>query len=623
MAPRRRTDEDLVDKVDKPRKLKRKDKPKLPNLPSVPAYAWNPLHIENPNDRGIPSLPADFNKSDPFSLFQLFFSEEIIDRLCKYTNRNAELNKSPEDFLHRRSWHPVCKEEVYSYFATFIHMGIHNESCVEDYWKNNSEFGVKHNVGNFISRNRFEQIDRYFYCAVPKEEGDPPFKSTFERVWELSEHLRACAQQFWQIGKNLAIDESMQRFTGRSKEITTIPCKSNATGYKIWMLGDSGYILNWLFHTKGSGKEDGPYRLSPRWKNEGFSSTEAVVLQLASILPRERHILWLDNLFTTIKLLERLRIEGIGAAGTVRTTKTPREQQEEQRVEQDRSALPELGRKPEVERFDEELINVRLYHANSIEWGTKFIKISQNKTVAQFAWRDNNVVLFASTIGDVQKTTNRIRKRPSKTRTGAVQTRKAFGDCIRKELPIPELIDHYNHYMNAIDRFDQLRSYYSTLRVHRKTWKALFSLLFDIVLVDSYKLSTYAEKTKTSGHKDFLLKLVSQLQERSTRTTRPIKPHPLRPHMRESVRQEKHEKGLVKLFSNAKPCVACAAKGRRASPKPAPLRDCTAAELNSTARCPISRRSRYGCEVCQIALCRPPRPCWIEHLRTINLRIIN
>ena len=38
-----------------------------------------------------------------------------------------------------------------------------------------------------------------------------------------------------------------------------------------------------------------------------------------------KHVIWLDNLFTTIPLLERLRKDGIGAAGTVRTSKTPRE----------------------------------------------------------------------------------------------------------------------------------------------------------------------------------------------------------------------------------------------------------------------------------------------------------
>ena len=40
------------------------------------------------------------------------------------------------------------------------------------------------------------------------------------------------------------------------------------------------------------------------------------------------HTVWLDNLFTSARLLKRLRDLGIGGAGTVRTTKTKREEKE-------------------------------------------------------------------------------------------------------------------------------------------------------------------------------------------------------------------------------------------------------------------------------------------------------
>ena len=32
---------------------------------------------------------------------------------------------------------------------------------------------------------------------------------------------------------------------------------------------------------------------------------------------KNKHIIWLDNLFTSVKLLHQLREEGIGAVGTV------------------------------------------------------------------------------------------------------------------------------------------------------------------------------------------------------------------------------------------------------------------------------------------------------------------
>ena len=124
----------------------------------------------------------------------------------------------------------------------------------------------------------------------------------------------------------------MQLFTGHAKEITTIPYKKHATGYKIWILADHGYILLFKFYAKGDSKHDGPYRLNPQWKAKGFSATEAVVLDLAisinpDLLRPNMHIIWLDNLFTKIRLLEELRRANIGVIGTCRPpgNQTPRE----------------------------------------------------------------------------------------------------------------------------------------------------------------------------------------------------------------------------------------------------------------------------------------------------------
>ena len=65
---------------------------------------------------------------------------------------------------------------------------------------------------------------------------------------------------------------------------------------------------------------------------EGFSKTQAVVLELLAqdgIAKNRNHIVWLDNLFTSVRLLVALKSEGFGAAGTVRTKKTAREVLEE------------------------------------------------------------------------------------------------------------------------------------------------------------------------------------------------------------------------------------------------------------------------------------------------------
>jgi len=67
-------------------------------------------------------------------------------------------------------------------------------------------------------------------------------------------------------------------------------------------------------------------------KDKGFSKTQAVVLDLLlqelnskQYFNKNKHIVWLDNLFISVKLLYQLRKEGIRATGTVQTTKMRRE----------------------------------------------------------------------------------------------------------------------------------------------------------------------------------------------------------------------------------------------------------------------------------------------------------
>ena len=70
--------------------------------------------------------------------------------------------------------------------------------------------------------------------------------------------------------------------------------------------------------------------------------------------------------------------------------------------------------------------------------------------------------------GDIIK---RLRRRPAATATNARTSRAEFGEAVVKLLPIPALINKYNHFMNGVNQADQLRSYYTTQRIHVKNWK--------------------------------------------------------------------------------------------------------------------------------------------------------
>ena len=67
-----------------------------------PLPDFEPLFIENENTYGKPNLPSNINNSDPLQLFKLFFTDEIMDQLIQYTNRNAELHQTSKNKTLKR-----------------------------------------------------------------------------------------------------------------------------------------------------------------------------------------------------------------------------------------------------------------------------------------------------------------------------------------------------------------------------------------------------------------------------------------------------------------------------------------------------------------------------------------
>jgi hypothetical protein len=107
----------------------------------------------------------------------------------------------------------------------------------------------------------------------------------------------------------------MVGFTGRSAAILRIPSKPIPEGYKGWVLAQCGYVLAWFWHAKGKG----PVGIPKIPKELGKNKTAAVVPFLLDLLPKVpnlRYVVWLDNLFTSTKLLRLLRERGYGAVGT-------------------------------------------------------------------------------------------------------------------------------------------------------------------------------------------------------------------------------------------------------------------------------------------------------------------
>jgi hypothetical protein len=183
-------------------------KAKEPPPQPWPLPSFEPLHIEDFDNHGTPNLPPNLDVHDPFAIFKLFFTDEIIDKLAEWTNKYAELYPAEEAEL-ARPWKPTYWQELYAYFGVLIHMGITIESSIKDYWGDLEPAGASHVVKNYISLVRFQQLDRYFRCTDPWPKEDSTPRTIFDRVNDLSEYLRLSCRKLYNPGTHLAVDETI------------------------------------------------------------------------------------------------------------------------------------------------------------------------------------------------------------------------------------------------------------------------------------------------------------------------------------------------------------------------------------------------------------------------------
>ena len=255
----------------------------------------------------------------------------------------------------------------------------------------------------------------------------------------------------------------IKAFTSQSAHTLKMPNKPIREGFKMQGLGDRSYIQHFLWYSRTEGISQKPsfkYDLSTNpytrtaklVANLNLSNTASAVLQLAKTLPYTEFefSLFNDNLFNKPELFRQLKALGIRACST--TCK-------------DITTLV----------FRDSLDNQKLAQ------GTLQSKISSliNKdtdTILILVQQDSAVVRLVTTIYTRQEQVLKERKKPKASLTNLIITRALFEAFLgtnksliaagrsraSKEyvhcrlLPIPGIVDNYNHFMNSVDIANQL-----------------------------------------------------------------------------------------------------------------------------------------------------------------------
>ena len=286
----------------------------------------------------------------PFGIFNRFFDDEVINYIVDMTNLYGRREKGIVGFSTDN-----C--EIRTFLAIMLLTGYNGRPRTRMHWEKKPTRYCQ-GVANSMTRKKFEDIMRCFHvsdnmqlAANDKMAKVRPFFNIINKRCLDNRTNRA----------NLSVDEAMLPYFGKNNSKQRINNKPIRVGYKMWVLAeDSGYVVQ--FDPYQGAKSTGPQgKTSFTW---GLG--EKVVLDLLDVLPRGPcYHVFMDNFFTSMRLLKFLTHNNIKASGTLRSNRLSK--------------------------------SCSLHHKTVLNKGKRGdITQETSEDVTVMAWKDRKVVLFAS-----------------------------------------------------------------------------------------------------------------------------------------------------------------------------------------------------------------------------------
>ena len=415
-----------------------------------------------------PKLPRNFDVSDasPLSYFTLMMEDGMFGVMADETNAYAALcqrEKGTDD----RLWTPTDATEIKAYLGISMLMGINPMHEYSDYWSVDpylENIAIK----RVMTLNRYEKLCQYLHCncaAARLQRADANYHP-MAKVAPLVDMARRNFKSCYQHGCAISVDEAMKGFRGRTELRMYMPNKPDKFGIKFWARcdGKSSYMSDFALY---SGKRD----TTDIQREHGLGYR--VVHEMSRDLVGLNHCLYFDRFFTSVKLVEHLKDDGIYACATMMTN---------------RKGTP-LALKVPKGTLRRNLPN----RGDSMAF--------QKDAVTVTAWNDNNVVVIAHTHlpspGDLVTCERQIGRE-------------------KRIIPQPKAIESYNFHMNGVDIHDQMRKKYPAGRPSKKYWKYIMWFVIDCCRVNAWicyrQVSTrQVGRRARFAQKDFILELSKQL----------------------------------------------------------------------------------------------------------------
>ena len=301
---------------------------------------------------------------------------------------------------------------------------------------------------------RRDQVDAVLQCLHFRN-NDHADGDSYYKVRPIFENLNRASAKWMAMESQYSIDEMMIPYYGRHSSKQFIRGKPIRYGFKVWALCTSC----------GAGVWYEPYcGRDTCIEDQGLGQGPNVVLDLIEKagLPQGSEI-YMDNVFTTFPLLEKLSERGIGGTGTVR---------------QNRLNKVPIMKKKQVEKKD-------------VPRGFSQSLFQEDRVL--IVWKDNKAVYMASNKHGDDKSGTCLRF--SREKKANIQ------------VPMPTMVGKYNAGMGGVDLLDNLIACYRPVFRIRKWWFAFFTWSISLSAVNAWRFRMQVTGKK-EAYLDFLRELV-------------------------------------------------------------------------------------------------------------------
>ncbi|XP_050518714.1 piggyBac transposable element-derived protein 4-like isoform X2 [Diabrotica virgifera virgifera] len=391
---------------------------------------------------------VDVNSAEPFDYFQLLATDDFFNMLCE------KANKYPIDVIAQdsgsksriTSWYDVNVTEMKIFLGLLFHMGSIRMDRMNDYWEINNLVWFPSFISwfpSFMSCNRFLLIFR----SLQFEDTGLELRD-FGKIMPLINYYNNRMMQIYYPNRELCINESMSLWKGRVKFPYYIK-KRLQFGLKLYILCEaSGTVLKLLL-------------VDARCEDPSLSDekhAEQVVLNLLEEQLDNGHSVFIDNLYSSLKLAEELLLRKTYVTGILRC-KT-------------RKGKPEAVVKTKLKK------------------GGLVVQYN-SQGICIIKWRDfGQVTAISSEFNASMNTVVSKRGREKKT---------------------PVMLDKHDEFTAGVDYCDQVMSYYPCENDLVVWYKKVAIHIFQIMMLTSYYLYKKGNPNSKMIFYDYRLHIIKKL----------------------------------------------------------------------------------------------------------------